>query len=270
MDYNLPGSSVHGIIPGKNTGVGCHFLLQGIFPTQGWNPHLLHWQVGSLPLNHQGSRKNRPHDCSWATKRPSTWARGLLIENVPGKILAWAETFQGHTLLLLLSPLQVLWTSFVLCWVTATRNLVHTELTTPYGARGEHGRWRLHTDFGEPLGHGAVDLIQNENDHQVDDDCCGRHRHPDIGACGLVERQSSCSSDAIDNDPKDDGESQGDLLGKTGRVTGQWTAVAYLQLDPVPCWAALTWGTTRHCQPQKLMQIPTRGHFPGDSVSPFF
>ena len=28
--------------PGENTGVGCHFLLQGIFPTQGLNPHLLH------------------------------------------------------------------------------------------------------------------------------------------------------------------------------------------------------------------------------------
>ena len=28
--------------PGKHTGVGCHFLLQGIFPTQGWNPGLLH------------------------------------------------------------------------------------------------------------------------------------------------------------------------------------------------------------------------------------
>ena len=28
--------------PGKNTGVGCHFLLQGIFQTQGWNPGLLH------------------------------------------------------------------------------------------------------------------------------------------------------------------------------------------------------------------------------------
>ena len=28
--------------PGKNTGVGCHFLLQGIFLTQGLNPHLLH------------------------------------------------------------------------------------------------------------------------------------------------------------------------------------------------------------------------------------
>ena len=39
--------------PGKNAGRGSHFLLQGIFPTQGLNPHvlcLLHWQVGSLPL----------------------------------------------------------------------------------------------------------------------------------------------------------------------------------------------------------------------------
>ena len=41
--------------PGKNTGVGCHFLLQGIFPTQRLNPHILHWQADSLPLSHQGS-----------------------------------------------------------------------------------------------------------------------------------------------------------------------------------------------------------------------
>ena len=41
--------------PGKTTGVGCHFLLQRIFPTQGWNPHLLHWKVDSLPLSCQGS-----------------------------------------------------------------------------------------------------------------------------------------------------------------------------------------------------------------------
>ena len=34
----------------KNTGVGCHFLLQGIFPTQGSNSHLLHWQADSLWL----------------------------------------------------------------------------------------------------------------------------------------------------------------------------------------------------------------------------
>ena len=37
--------------PGKNTGVGCHFLLQGIFSTQGSNPHLLHWQADTLSLS---------------------------------------------------------------------------------------------------------------------------------------------------------------------------------------------------------------------------
>ena len=55
MDCSLPGSSVYGTIPGKNPAVGCHFLLQRIVPTQGWNLHLLHWQVDSLPLSHQGS-----------------------------------------------------------------------------------------------------------------------------------------------------------------------------------------------------------------------
>ena len=40
--------------PGKNSGVCCHFLLQGIFLTQGSNPCLLHWQVDSLPLSHLG------------------------------------------------------------------------------------------------------------------------------------------------------------------------------------------------------------------------
>ena len=36
----------------------CHFLLQGVFPTQGSNLNLLHWQVDSLPLCHQGSSDN--------------------------------------------------------------------------------------------------------------------------------------------------------------------------------------------------------------------
>ena len=48
-------------LPGKNTGVGCHFLLQGIFQTQGSNPYLLHLphlphgQADSLPLYCLGS-----------------------------------------------------------------------------------------------------------------------------------------------------------------------------------------------------------------------
>ena len=42
MDYRPQGFFVHGDSPGKNTGVGCHALLQGIVPTQGSNPGLLH------------------------------------------------------------------------------------------------------------------------------------------------------------------------------------------------------------------------------------
>ena len=56
-DCSPPGSSVHGDFPGKNTAVGCHALLQGVFLTQGSNPYLLHlqrWQAASLPLAPHG------------------------------------------------------------------------------------------------------------------------------------------------------------------------------------------------------------------------
>ena len=43
--------------PGKNTGVGCHSLLQGIFPTQGSNPGLLHYRQILYYPSHQGSPK---------------------------------------------------------------------------------------------------------------------------------------------------------------------------------------------------------------------
>ena len=42
MDCSPSVSYVNGIFPGKNTGVDCYALLQGIFPTQGSNPCLLH------------------------------------------------------------------------------------------------------------------------------------------------------------------------------------------------------------------------------------
>ena len=40
---------------GKNTGVGCHFLLQGIYPTQGSNPGLLHYRQILYQLSYKGS-----------------------------------------------------------------------------------------------------------------------------------------------------------------------------------------------------------------------
>ena len=55
IDCSPPDFSVG--FPDKNTRVNCHALLQGIFPTQGSNPyllHLLHWQVGYLPLAQPG------------------------------------------------------------------------------------------------------------------------------------------------------------------------------------------------------------------------
>ena len=53
--YSLPGFSVRRDSPGENTGVGCHALLQGLFPTQGLNPGLLHCEWILYHLSHQRS-----------------------------------------------------------------------------------------------------------------------------------------------------------------------------------------------------------------------
>ena len=55
MDCSPPGSSVHGDFPGKNTAVGFHALLQGIIPSGGLNPGLLHCGWILYKLNHRGS-----------------------------------------------------------------------------------------------------------------------------------------------------------------------------------------------------------------------
>ena len=60
IDWSLPGSSIHGDSPGKNTGVGCHALLQGIFPTQGWNSGLPYcWQILYCLIHHFYSTTNQ-------------------------------------------------------------------------------------------------------------------------------------------------------------------------------------------------------------------
>ena len=53
--YILPGSSVYGDSPGKNTGVGCYALLQGIYSTQESNSALPHCRQILYHLSHQGS-----------------------------------------------------------------------------------------------------------------------------------------------------------------------------------------------------------------------
>ena len=79
--------------PSKNTGVGCQFLLQGIFPTQELNPHLLcllHWQVGSLPLV-------PPEKFPWKELVVSYWS-SVLVEVLHLGVIGfiWTRSMMYH------------------------------------------------------------------------------------------------------------------------------------------------------------------------------
>ena len=60
MSDSLPPHGLNS--PGKNTGVGSHFFLQGIFPTQGSNPGLPHCRWILYQLRHQGSLRKPTHE----------------------------------------------------------------------------------------------------------------------------------------------------------------------------------------------------------------
>ena len=65
MDCNPPGSSVHGDSPGNSSGVGCHALLQDIFPNQGSNPGLPHCRQILYWLSHNSERRKKAFH-NWA------------------------------------------------------------------------------------------------------------------------------------------------------------------------------------------------------------
>ena len=69
MDCSPPGSSVQVDSPSKNTGVGCHFFLQEIFPIQGSNPCTLYWQVDSQILYRWATREAPWCSYSWRKKK---------------------------------------------------------------------------------------------------------------------------------------------------------------------------------------------------------
>ena len=82
--------------PGKNTWMGCHALLQGIFPTQGPNPGLLHcrWSFFFFFFNHLShkGRQRTPewvaYPISWRTSWPRNWTR---VSCIAGGLFAnWA------------------------------------------------------------------------------------------------------------------------------------------------------------------------------------
>ena len=73
MDYSLTCSSVQRDSPGKNTGVGCHALFQGIFPTQGSNPGILHCRWILYCLSHQGSPLKIKLSWKWTNRKWWEW-----------------------------------------------------------------------------------------------------------------------------------------------------------------------------------------------------
>ena len=90
-------SSVHGDSPGQNTGVGCHALLQGTFPTQGLNPALLHCRWILYHLSHQGSPKRLvwvTYPFSRGSSRSSNRTRVSCIAG--GFFTSWA-TQEAHS-----------------------------------------------------------------------------------------------------------------------------------------------------------------------------
>ena len=90
LDCSLSSSCLWDF-PGKNTGVDCQFLFQGIFPIQGSNLrllHLLHHQVDSLPLSHWGIfTKSHNMYCHSHTNRASSSLDGQSKKSTKG--LPW-------------------------------------------------------------------------------------------------------------------------------------------------------------------------------------
>ena len=83
MGCSPPGSSVHGDLPGKNTGLGCHALIQEVFPTQGLNPGLPCCRWILYHLSHQGSPRILEwvaYPCSRGSSQPRNWTRVILYQ----------------------------------------------------------------------------------------------------------------------------------------------------------------------------------------------
>ena len=95
MDCSLPNSSVHGDSPGKYSEVGCHALLQGIFPTQGSNTGLLHCRwvlyVLSYHIISQLQRKALLYMCKLYISKTGQNYVSLLLGNIWTNWWGWFE-----------------------------------------------------------------------------------------------------------------------------------------------------------------------------------
>ena len=92
--------------PGKNTRVGCHALLQGIFLTQGLNPRLLcllHWQAGSLPPVPPGKPVYICQPCFRLMHLMQVHSRGATVTASQGSFLLPCSSWENTLFLMLRS-----------------------------------------------------------------------------------------------------------------------------------------------------------------------
>ena len=126
IDYTPAGSSVHGDSPGKNTGVGCHALLQGIFPTQRSNLRplcLLRWQTDSLPWAPPHS-PGKPEVNEWEADNMEKWSLNSLEMPSLSTAPEWGQVCLNHP--------------FNLCWALLGKS-DRTFLVQPSGRKIANG-----------------------------------------------------------------------------------------------------------------------------------
>ena len=91
--------------PGKSTGVGCHCLLQRIFPTQGSNPGLLHCKQTLYHLSHHKQNESTTlrmgeNICNWrnwqGSNRQKIYKQSLKLNIKEKKFKKWSEDINRH------------------------------------------------------------------------------------------------------------------------------------------------------------------------------
>ena len=106
MGCSPPGSSVHGDSPSKNTGVGCHALLQGILLTQGSNPGLPYCRQTLYWLSHLGS----PMYVGSYTSIITLSVNGLNAPSKRHRLAGWIKKNKTHIYAVYKRPTSNLWT----------------------------------------------------------------------------------------------------------------------------------------------------------------
>ena len=151
MGCSPSGSSVLGILQPRNTWVGCHLLLQESLPDQGWNPHLLRWQAGSLPLMPCGKPAGRKSEPQWLPLKQD----GLTVEQ--GGRQGWPQAWQSFSIWCLIHRrewtlrfyLFLFWVFYLFIWlhqvlVVARRNVSYMWDLVPWpGIEPQPLHWEL-------------------------------------------------------------------------------------------------------------------------------